>query len=319
MKILITGITGLFGSYLAREFCAIGEIHGLKRADSDTSLIDDMNSAIAWHEGDVGDYESIENAMEDIDLVIHAAGMVSFLSADQEKLLKVNVEGTANVVNAMLEKGVYKLIHISSVSAIGRTGDDLVINETQKWTASPLNTSYSISKYLGELEAWRGAQEGLDIIVVNPSVLLGKVSDIRSSSAMYQYVIRGNKFYPKGDINYIDIRDAAALTFELYKKGVWNERYILSSESISYQEFFSKIAFRVGKRPPIWPLSNKFLGIVSIYLRIRSLIVSTPYNKEAAKTAQLKISFDNSKINQLINPVYRSIDETLNWATGNEN
>ncbi|HSJ67477.1 MAG TPA: NAD-dependent epimerase/dehydratase family protein [Anditalea sp.] len=319
MKILITGITGLFGSYLAREFFALGEIHGFKRENSDTALIADMYSTIIWHEGDVADYESIERALPDIDLVIHAAGMVSFQSADQEKLLKVNVEGTANMVNAMLEKGIKRLIHISSVSAIGRSGDNLTINETQKWTTSPLNTAYSISKYLGELEVWRGAQEGLEVLVVNPSVLLAKVSDKRSSSGMYQYVIDGNKFYPKGYINYIDIRDAAALTLELFKRGMWNERFILNKESISYQDFFAQIASKVGKKSPKWAVSNKFLGIVSTYFKIKSLFVSTPFNKEAAQTAQLKISFDNSKINKLINPPYRRLEDTLNWATGNEN
>jgi len=319
MKILITGITGLFGSYLAKEFFALGEIHGLKRANSDTTLNAEMASAITWHEGDIGDYQSLAEAMDDIDLVIHAAGMVSFHSSDQDKLLEVNVEGTANVVNVMLEKGIKKLIHISSVSAIGRTGDNLVVDENQKWTTSPLNTSYSISKYLGELEVWRGAQEGLDVLVVNPSVLLGKVSDKRSSAAMYQYVIGGNKFYPKGYLNYIDIRDAAVQTLELFKRNQWNERYILNKESISYQEFFSKTALHVNKRPPKWGVSSRLLGIVSLYFKIKSFFVSTPFNKEAAKTAQLKITFDNSKINELLHPHYRSLDETLEWATGNEN
>jgi dihydroflavonol-4-reductase len=319
MKILITGITGLFCSYLAREFFSLGEIHGLKRANSDTSLTAEMHSAITWHEGDVGDIESLELAMEGIDLVIHAAGMVSFQSADQEKLLKVNVEGTANVVNVMLEKGPKRLIHISSVSAIGRTGDNLLVDENHKWTTSPLNTAYSISKYLGELEVWRGAQEGLEVLVVNPSVLLGKVSDKRSSSAMYQYVIQGNKFYPKGYLNYIDIRDAASLTLELFKMGKWNERYILNKESISYKEFFTKIACQVGTKSPKWSVSSRFLIIVSTYFKIKSIFVNTPFNKEAAKTAQLKISFDNSKIDHLLKPQYRTLEETLVWATGNEN
>jgi len=317
MKILITGITGLFGSYLARAFSSVGEIHGLKRASSNTILVEDMD--ITWHEGDVGDYQSLELAIADIDLVIHAAGMVSFQSADQEKLLEVNVEGTANVVNVMLEKGIKKLIHVSSVSALGRTGDHLLIDENQKWTASPLNTAYAISKYLGELEAWRGAQEGLDILVVNPSVLLGKISDNRSSTVVYQYVLEENKFYPTGYINYLDVRDAAALTLELFIKDKWNERFILNKESISYLEFFTKAAAQLGKKPPKWPVSSKFLGVVNTFFWFKGLFVKSPFNKEAAKTAQLQITFDNSKINKLIPYSYRSLEETLIWATGNEN
>ena len=317
MKILITGITGLFGSYLARAFSSVAEIHGLKRASSSTELIKDMD--ITWHEGDVGDYESLELATKGIDMVIHAAGMVSFQSGDQEKLLEVNVEGTANVVNVMLDKGIKKLIHISSVAALGRTGDQLLIDENQKWTASPLNTAYAISKYLGELEAWRGAQEGLDVLVVNPSVLLTKLSDNRSSTALYSYVLEENKFYPKGYINYIDVRDAAALTLELYRHDIWNERFILSRESISYKYFFTKIADHFGKKPPQWPVPSRFLGVVSTYFKIKGLFAKTLFNKEAAKTAQLRISFDNTKINKAIPYAFRTLNETLIWARGNEN
>lgn len=319
MKILITGITGLFGSYLAKAFSSLGEIHGLKRVSSDTDLNANMNAAIIWHEGDVGDYQSLELAVEGMDLVIHAAGMVSFQSADKEKLLKVNVEGTANVVNVMLEKGIKKLIHISSVAALGRTGDQMLIDENQKWTASPLNTAYAISKYLGELEAWRGAQEGLDILVVNPSVLLGRISDKRSSTAVYQYVLEENKFYPTGYINYIDVRDAAALTLELFKKDIWNDRFILSRESISYKDFFTLTAAKIGKKPPHWPVSSKFIRPVNLYFKIKSVFVRTSFNKEAAKTAQLQITFDNSKIKSLLPYTYRSLEDTLIWAIGNEN
>jgi len=317
MKILITGITGLFGSYLARAFSSVAEIHGLKRPESNTELIKDLD--LTWHEGDVGDYESLALAFKDVDLVIHAAGMVSFLSGDQEKLLEINVGGTANVVNVMLDKGIKKLIHISSVAAIGRTGDQLLIDENQKWTASPLNTAYAISKYLGELEAWRGAQEGLDILVVNPSVLLAKISDNRSSTALYRYVLEENKFYPKGYVNYIDVRDAAALTLELFRQDIWNERFILSKESISYKDFFTLAAGQFGKKPPKWAVPSPFLGLVNTYFKIKGLFVKTPFNKEAAKTAQLRISFDNAKINKVIPYSYRSLEETLLWAAGNEN
>ncbi|KEO72121.1 NAD-dependent epimerase/dehydratase family protein [Anditalea andensis] len=319
MKILITGITGLFGSYLAREFLSIGEIHGMKRKNSSTELLEDIVTQITWHDGDVGDYQSLESAIEGMDVVIHAAGMVSFLSADEEKLLQVNVEGTANVVNVMLETGVNKLFHISSVAALGRNGDDQVIDENHKWAASPLNTAYSISKYLGELEVWRGAQEGLDVLVVNPSVLLGKLSDKRSSSALYRYVIEGNRFYPKGRLNYIDIRDAASISLQLFKEGKWNERYILNKESIGYKEFFHHTASKAGVKPPQYAVSDRYLGLASVYFKIKGLFVRVPFNKEAAKTSQYKITFDNAKTNLQLQPSYRTLDETLSWALGNEN
>ncbi|MEP1956098.1 MAG: NAD-dependent epimerase/dehydratase family protein, partial [Algoriphagus sp.] len=182
MNILITGITGLFGSYLAKEFARLGAIHGFIRPESSLRLLEDVDFPITWHKGDLADIESIEEALGGIDLVIHAAGKVSFDSRDKDSLHHINVDGTTNLVNAMLNTGVKKLLHVSSVSAIGRSPELMKLDENFKWTESPLNTDYGISKYLAELEAWRGEQEGLQLIVVNPSILLGKVSDDRSST-----------------------------------------------------------------------------------------------------------------------------------------
>lgn len=318
MKILITGITGLFGSYLAREFMDQGEIHGLKRSESDLSLVHDIEDRIIWHDGDINDYQSLEIALQGSEIVIHAAGLVSFLSSDEKKLLKVNVEGTANVVNIMLDQGIKKLIHISSVSALGRTSEYLQVNENHKWSISPLNTSYAISKYLGELEVWRGVQEGLDVMVVNPSVLLGKLKDKRSSSAIYNYVLEENKFFPKGNINYIDIRDAATITLQLFKLGKWNERFILNKESLSYNQFFATIARYTGHKAPRWAVSDRMIGIVNFWFKIKGIFSRTMFNKKAVKAAQIPITFDNSKANHLLNFTYRSIDDTLSWAIGNE-
>lgn len=323
MKIIITGITGLFGSYLARAFMDQGEVHGIKRSDSDLSLVQDIHDQIIWHEGDINDYPSLEMAFQGIDLIIHAAGLVSFQSSDEKKLLKINVEGTANVVNVMLDKGIKNLIHISSVSALGRTSENLNIDEDHKWSMSPLNTSYAISKYLGELEVWRGAQEGLDVMVVNPSVLLGKLADKRSttasSTAVYDYVIKENKFFPKGNINYIDIRDAATITLELFKLGKWNERFILNKESISYQQFFLAIANHTGNNAPKWAVSDRYIGVVNIYFKIKGIFSNSLFNKKAAMAAQLPIIFDNTKTSNLLDFSYRSLDDTLSWAMGNEN
>lgn len=150
MKILITGITGLFGSYLAREFGAIGEIHGLKRPTSNTDILSDIHGQITWHEGDINDYQSLQRAFEGMDLIIHAAGLVSFSQKDKNQLLRVNYEGTTNVVNVMLELGIQRLVHVSSVAALGRTPEQHVVNENHKWVDSPWNTPYAISKYPGD-------------------------------------------------------------------------------------------------------------------------------------------------------------------------
>jgi len=316
MKILITGITGLFGSYLAKEFTVLGEIHGFRRANSSLRLLEGIKFPITWHEGELSDIESLETALEGMDMVVHAAGKVSFDANDESSLHRINVVGTTNLVNAMLNTGIKKLLYVSSVAAIGRSPELTQVNENFKWVESPLNTDYGISKYLAELEAWRGEQEGLDLIIVNPSILLGKISDNRSSSDIYNYVIDENSYYPKGDLNYIDVRDAAKQAKELVEKEAWGERFILNRESISYKEFFEKMAAAFGKKAPakeISPLMLKTAVFFNAILR-RIGVSKSPLNKKTAMISQQKIFFDNTKVNRLLESRYYSLDETLDWS-----
>ncbi|REG83965.1 NAD-dependent epimerase/dehydratase family protein [Algoriphagus antarcticus] len=316
MKILITGITGLFGSYLAKEFAGLGEIHGFRRSSSSLRLLEGIEFPIIWHDGELSDIESLEVALGGIELVIHAAGKVSFDANDKGRLHRINVGGTTNLVNAMLNTGVKKLVHVSSVAAIGRSPDLTELDENFKWIESPLNTDYGISKYLAELEAWRGEQEGLDLIVVNPSILLGKVSDARSSSEIYHYVIEENSYYPKGDLNYIDVRDAAKQVRALVDKEVWGERFILNKESITYKEFFEKMAVAFGKKAPSKSVSPLMLKTAVFFNTIfrRIGLSKSPLNKKTAMISQQKVFFDNTKVNKLLASTYYSLDETLDWS-----
>lgn len=316
MNILITGITGLFGSQLAKEFSKLGKIHGLKRDHSSLELLQDLDFEIGWHQGDLFDVDSLLDALIGIDLVIHSAGLVSFASRDKERLFEVNTIGTANLVNAMLSVGVCKLVHVSSVAAIGRSPELIAINEEFKWAESPLNTEYAVSKYWAELEAWRGAQEGLDLIVVNPSVLLGKSSYGRSSTEIYSYVLDENKFFPKGHINYIDVRDAAVITRSLVENQAWGERYILNKESLSYRDFFSEIASVFGKKAPKIPLSNWQIAIgTSLISLLRAFGWSKiRLNKKTALLSQQTIRFENEKVQKFLGHPYFSLKESLEWA-----
>lgn len=313
MKILITGITGLFGSYLAKEFAPIAEIHGFRRKNSSLRLLENIDFPITWHEGDLSDIESLEAAMEDIDLVIHAAGKVSFDPKHEELLHQVNVKGTTNVVNAMLNRDIPKLVHVSSVSAIGRSAEQSRIDENFKWVKSPLNTDYGVSKYLAELEAWRGEQEGLDLLVVNPSVLLGKINDDRSSTDIYQYVLEERKYFPTGDLNYIDVRDASKQVRELVERNHWGQRFILNNERISYQDFFAKMAEIFGKKAPSRPAHGFLLNAVVLgSTLLRKIGLSkVQLGKKTALLSQQKIFFDNAKVNGVLNPKYTALKDTF--------
>ncbi|WP_194774947.1 NAD-dependent epimerase/dehydratase family protein [Pararhodonellum marinum] len=320
MNLLITGITGLFGSYLYRAFSDQGIIHGLKRQSSSLSLLGEDAGKITWHEGDINDPLSLEAAFSGMDLIIHAAGLVSFDPRDNQRLWTVNQEGTKNVVDTMLFLKIPKLIHISSVAALGRIAAMNQVNENQKWAESELNTAYATSKYHGELEVWRGAQEGLEVMVFNPSVILGKVKENRSSSAIYQYVIKEHRYFPSGKINYIDARDAASMVKKLFLKNQWGERFILSKEGLSYREFFKEMAAVFQKKPPQKPVPTRWIWLGLLLANIRNWFAAekTILNKQTALLAQQDIVFDSSKSTSLTGQEYYTLQETFLWAR-NEN
>jgi len=316
MNILITGVTGLVGSELAREFSTLGSIHGLRRANSDLGAVDLNGLDIHWHEGDVLDFNSVLEAVEGMDVVIHAAGKVSFLPQDERTLFQVNHQGTVNVVNALLAAGVPKLVYISSVAALGQVPDLEEYDEKSLWVDVPGHTPYALSKYMAELEVWRGEQEGLEVLVVNPSVILGKVAYERSSGGLYQVVLKGSAFFPAGNLNYIDVRDAAAITRALVEKNAWGERFVLSKESLPYEVFFQQAAQVLGGTPPKTKLSNWAISCGFPILRLMSWLVGKklPLTPQVAKNAQRKTHFSNQKVKRYLNFHYRDLQDTLEWA-----
>ncbi|EKB49357.1 NAD-dependent epimerase/dehydratase family protein [Cecembia lonarensis] len=320
MKILITGATGLFGSHLAKSFAPIGELHGLIRPNSSKSMLGSLQDQITWHEGDLSDVVALEECLEGKDLVIHAAGLVSFNPEDQEKLMQVNTKGTENLINSMLETGVSKIIHISSVAALGRSPEINLIDEEHKWVESNWNTPYAISKHLADLEVWRGVQEGLSALIVYPSILMGRIADQRSSTQIYNYVLEENSYYPKGRVNYIDVRDAAELVLRLFTAEKWNEGFILNSDAIPYKDFFEEMAKAFGKKAPNKEVQDWMLEFALFFTTIgRKLgLTKSPLNRQTAMLSQLELIMDNSKVNRMLDFAYRPLAETLAWAKSNE-
>ncbi len=316
MNILITGVTGLVGSELAREFSSLGRIHGLKRANADLGAVDLEGLDIHWHEGDVLDFNSILEAVEGMDLVIHAAGKVSFLPQDERVLFQVNHQGTVHVVNALLAAGVPRLVYVSTVAALGQVPDQEEYDEKSVWVDVPNPTAYALSKYKAELEVWRGEQEGLEVLVINPAVVLGKISYTRSSGGLYQAVQKGAAFFPAGNLNYIDVRDVAAITRALVEKGAWGERFVLSKESLPYEVFFQQAAAVLGGVPPKTKLPDWLISWGFPILKGLSWLVGKklPLTAQVAKNAQRKTRYGNQKVEEYLGFEYRTIQETLEWA-----
>ena len=208
--ILITGATGLLGSYIARYLVAAGlPVRAIKRATSDLSLLAEAKDQIEWVDADVLNIPSLEDAFQGVSYIYHSAAAISFKKSERERMMKINIEGTANVVNVANYMGVQRLLHVSSVAALGKGKTDTMLNEDAVWEDSPYDTGYGLSKYLGELEVWRGMVEGLDAVIINPSTILGAGRWSDSSTRIFSKVEEGLSFYPKGSNGYVDVRDVA--------------------------------------------------------------------------------------------------------------
>lgn len=321
---LITGATGFVGSHLIRRYLAAGlPVSALKRPDSDTSLLADVADQITWLDGDVTDIPSLEAAIQPGMDVIHAAAVVSFSPKSRNQMEKVNVEGTANVVNVCLSAGVQKLGFVSSVAALGRPnpkltlpGQPIVVAEDQKWEDSPNNSFYAQTKYRAELEVWRGSLEGLNTVIINPSLVLGEGDWRKTSVQVFKYIYDEKRFYTDGLVNYVDVKDVADAMFLLMRSDITAERFILSGGTIPYKALFEKIALAFGKQPPsvrVSPVMTKLLWRIEA---VRSWLTGKAplITRETAKSANLSYQFDGHKIEQMTGFQYRPLDQTIERA-----
>ena len=320
-RILITGANGLLGSATAKRFVEAGfEVLALCRTGSDLSALKDIASKITIVEGDILDVVSLEQALAKVDWVVHSAAVVSYAPKDKNRMYKTNVEGTANVVNVCLMKGVKKLCHISSIAALGKpnvplklSAVDTVIDEDQKWEDSPINSHYAKTKYLSELEVWRGKAEGLPVVIVNPSVILGESDWTKSSTQLFKYAYDEHRFYSEGNMNYVDVKDVIEAIYQLMISDVEGERFILNGGTVSYREFFEKVAKLFNKKPPRQKVSPVLTEIIWRIEAVRSFITGKAplITKETAKNSLMKFIYKNDKIRQSLQFKFTDFDETI--------
>lgn len=312
--ILITGANGLIGSYVVRRFLAEGEKVGIfVRKNSDLSLLSEVHDKVSFFYGDISDINALREALEKANKVVHCAAIVSFGGVDEETMFKINVDGTKNVVNACIEAGVSQLVYISSVAAIGRDPKLTTTDENALWTESPFNSAYAKSKYLAELEVWRGIEEGLCASMVNPSIVLGKGDWNRSSTVIFKNIFNGIAFYPTGSTNVVDVLDVAEAVYMLAKHNISGERYIISGHNIKYKDFFKSIAEGFEKKPPTIKM-DKSLAIILYYISLPILYFF--YKKRSINAETILISssdfrYDNSKFMKRFGFSYRPLNETI--------
>lgn len=328
-NILITGITGLVGSFVAKRFLEAGyQVIGLKRNTSDLSLVKDITSKITWKEGDILDVMFLDELMKDIDLVVHAAAIVSFAPKDRNLMFKTNIEGTANIVNSCLTHGVKKICFVSSVAALGRKipvdakAESIIsIDEKSTWEESPLNSNYAKSKYLAEMEIWRGFSEGLASVIVNPSLILGEADWTKSSTQLFKYANEEHLFYPQGTLNYVDVQDVAESIFQLTTSDISGERFIVNSGYISFKDFFEKVAQLLNKKPPRKLISKFLTAIIWRVEALKSFLTGNAplITKETVLSSSHHFYYPNEKIKKSLNLKFKELDETLNRICNNLN
>ena len=299
-KIFITGGTGFLGAYIIRELVKEGyAVRALRRSPSLPAFLPaSVFEKVEWVDGDILDVVALDEAMEGIDIVIHAAAKVSFDPADRKELFKVNIEGTANVVNIALEKNIRRFVYISSVAALGRTAQGDTVTEEKKWTNSKVNTHYAISKYHAEREVWRGMGEGMDVVVLNPSTILGYGDWNASSAAIFKHTYEEFPWYTNGVNGFVDVEDVARATLQLMKSNISNERFIVSGDNWAFRQLQNTIADAFGKKRPSKEVTP-FLGQVAWRLeKLKSSFTGKKplLTRQSARVAGSKTYFNHDKL-----------------------
>lgn len=317
--ILVTGATGFLGSELVKQLSLQGKpLRALKRQTSVIPEILSQNKLIEWHDADILDYFALKEAMEGVSEVYHCAAMISFKTADRKRMLKVNVEGTAILVNICLENKVRKLVHASSISAIGQSKMGGLINETDQWQFTKKESRYAISKYESELEVNRGIAEGLNAVIVNPSVIIGKNAGITGSGQLFETVKKGLKFYPSGGCGLVDVDDVVRTMIALMESNISAERYILNSENFSYRDLFTSIAKAYGLTPPKFKLYSWMLKSGFLLSSMARAITGNDYGltRELVNSASKTTKYSNQKISEALGISFKPIRQSITEICG---
>ncbi|PHN03391.1 NAD-dependent epimerase/dehydratase family protein [Flavilitoribacter nigricans] len=325
-QILVTGGTGLVGSYLIRYLLQSGytRIRALCRPDSKFDLLDGQEDRVEWVETDILDIIGVEEAMAGVQQVYHCAALVSFDKREKDLMLRTNRDGTANIVNAALYAGVEKLVHVSSVAAIGRDKKTTWVDEKTKWARSPDNTHYAISKFQAEQEVWRGQAEGLTVAVVNPAIILGAGYWDKGSSEFFSLAWKEFPFYPIGENGFVDVRDVARFALRLMESKVQGERFILSGTNLAFREMQETMARAMDRKPPRYRFSP-FLGRWAArmeWLRNKLTGKEPLITRENVKMTSLIYHYRNDKSRRMFDfayiPFERTIEETSDLFRKNQ-
>lgn len=327
--ILVTGSSGIVGTRLVFDLLNKGEnVRALKRPTTDLDFVlrvfefydpergRSLFDRIQWVEGDVLDYQSMEEAMIGAHTVYHAAALVSYSPKDQSRLLAINGDGTANAVNAAVTAGVGRFCHISSVAALGSTANGAPVDEITPRKTTDRRSTYGASKFLAEREVWRAAaEESLSVVIVNPSIVLGPAKPDQSSGMLFSMLRKGIAFYPRGTTGIVDVRDVAWMAIELTERGVEGERFILNSENLSQRQLLNLAAEVFGNTKPRFQAGPSALELAwrSAALAARFSHSSPKITKETARSASRHNRYDTSKVRETLETGFIPVVDALRF------
>ncbi len=323
--VVVTGGTGLVGSHLLLDLVKKNQkIIAIKRSDKNLKNVINLFSffypneykkmfdKIIWKKGDILDYDFLQNITKNAKKIFHCAALISFDSSKKKMMKKVNVEGTKNIVDVALENKIEKLCYVSSITVMGEEEKNTYITEETERT-NEKNYYYSQTKFEAELEVWRAIAEGLNAVIVNPSIIFG-IGDFKNGSlTFFNTVYNGLPFYTSGKTAFVDVKDLVKIMIELMESDISNERFIVSENNYFYKEILEKIAKHLNKRAPKI-LANSFL--LSIFWRLEFLrsklfFAEPKITKETAILSQKISIYSNEKIKNRLNFSFKNMDKTI--------
>ena len=303
------------------------KVRALKREHSSLNLVNKIFSyytntpgmhlsKIEWVTGDVLDLFSLQEAFDGVKEVYHTAAVVSFEPGEKKQMLHTNIAGTANMVNIALEKKIDKLCYVSSIAALGRSSDEKPISECTHFSTSENPSTYAISKFEAEREVWRGIHEGLNAVIVNPSVILGPGNWNTGSAKLFQTIYNGLTFYTKGVNGFVDVNDVARVMMLLMESDIAGEQFLVTAENVSYHQLFSMMAEVLKVKPPKHEAGVFLSAVYWRLLAVKSLVTgkNPTVTKETAQTARQVFRYDNGKLLKYIDFQYMPVRESVKRA-----
>jgi nucleoside-diphosphate-sugar epimerase len=310
----VTGANGFVGSYLVKQLLREGkQVTAIKRTNSKMDLLAGFEDQINWKIADVNDIPSLEEAMKGCTHVFHVAAKISYLSEDAAAMMKVNVEGTANLLAVAKAMQITKFLHVSSVAAMPALEKGQLINEESAWQLAPYPSTYGLSKYLGEMEVLRAEAEGMCCVILSPSNVMGAGHWKDGTGMFFESVHKGLSFYTQGSGGFVDVRDVADCCIKLMDSTLNTGKYLCTGENQSYREVFTQIAKAMGKKAPTTPVQSWMSNMAIAGDFLKTLFTRQPrlITKESISMASVDTKYDNSKIKAALHYNFMSVEKSI--------